>query len=918
MKMNSQRNSKHRIDFNLSNYEDLFNWINSLEVPLIKNVNKINDLKDGEIFIKLLKYYFQLNKQKYYFTILNSILMSENIIEKMKIVLRVMSQLTNNDKINSRIDLFRKNIYYFLSKDEYILELLFYVQYLYQKNNFNENKLDSNYNNIKDNSIISHKKNTYNSCDRNLNKKRLINNFYDYNQYKRIIVNDAINNNDDYKTRDNSIRKESKNIDSSNNNSILQKEYLKPKVNSIKSKKRTEISTNYFYLLNNYKNDTNTQRSHNFNSNNQNLNSNKTNDSKINFTDIINNQNEKEKNSIIKNEKQKNQNKTKKNISNTEREEKIKDLDILNKFNQIDGYLSKKLSKRRYYNYKPNIYKPINNIIKNDENKKIEKINLKSSVISENTEEPNINYLIGIFHKDKMKFFDGKEELNKYKIMKLSNPVIFEENKLNKINPKVYNFKGNLNKNKYINKHIKNHTIDDVYDSNNFLDNYMNKKEVNKPLKRNDYLEYISHKRNNKDNYLEMKNNNKYNEIKSLINNIEPIKRKYLSRQNSLLCDMNKKTSKELNNVIDNINSKKEKMPHSNSLCSLHKSSSKYNDAIKILNDKNFDKNTNTKTIKQIDKNNIMLWLKYLNLVKKEETNNILIPQYISDGILLCDIINKCENDNKIPDVFRKMSSKEEALINIKKALDFLKNLEDFPKRHVFDHELIFEIDEQTIWELLDDILIYYSDKNGYPKEFKEKEDSANDLNNFNDLINNTKNSFSRNMQKKLNQKNKFVFDINESYDFKKDRRINNKIHKYNKSVMDNIDYKFQNDYFLKKNISHKNAHHRNLSNDFQYNDMNKGYFYYVNELKNYFDNNKQNNLENNDLIPEEETILKNKQDNQRLKNINNSLYFNYDDNSKDIEIIEKTKYIQNKNINNNKSNISYNYTDFDNMKVIN
>ena len=55
MKMNSQRNLNHRKIFNLSNYKDLFNWINSLEVPLVKNVNKINDLKDGEIFIKLVK-----------------------------------------------------------------------------------------------------------------------------------------------------------------------------------------------------------------------------------------------------------------------------------------------------------------------------------------------------------------------------------------------------------------------------------------------------------------------------------------------------------------------------------------------------------------------------------------------------------------------------------------------------------------------------------------------------------------------------------------------------------------------------------------------------------------------------------------------------------------------------------------------
>ena len=922
MKMNSQRNSNHRILFNLSNYKDLFNWINSLGVPLIKNVNKINDLKDGEIFTKLLKYYFQLNKQKYYFTILNSILMSENIIEKMKIVLRIMSQLTDNDKINSRIELFRKNIYYFLSKDVYILELLFYVQYLYQKNSFNENKLDENYNNIKSN-MISCKKNTYNSCDRNLNNKRLINNFYDYNVYKRVIVNDAINNNDEYKTPESSIRKEFKNFNSSNNNSFLQNKYLKSKVNSIKSKKRTEISTNYFYLLNNYKKDTNTLN-HNINSNNQNLNSNQINDSKINLTDTLNNQDEKTKNLKNKNGKQRNRNKAKKNISNTERgekEEKIKDLNFLDKYNQIDGYLSKKINKKRNYNYKPNIYKPISNIDKKDEHKNIEKINLKSNEISENNEEPNINYLIGIFHKDKMNFFDGKKEQNKYKIMKLTNPVIFEENNLNKIKPKFCNFKEELNKKKYINKNINNHTIDYIDDSNNIFNNYMNKNEIIKPLKRNDDLEYNSHKNNNNDNNLDnQKNNNKYNEIKSLINNIEPIKRKYLSRQNSVLWDMNKKMPEDLNNVIEDTNNKKEIIPHSSSLCNLHKSSNKYNYDIKISdvknNDKNFDKNNQIKNIKQIDKNNIMLWLMYLKLIKKEEANSILIPQYISDGILLCDIINKCENENRIPDVYRKMSSKEEALINIKKALDFLKNLEKFPKRHVYDNELIFEIDEQTIWELLDDILNYYSDLNGYPKEFKENVNSTNNLNNFDDLINNNKNSLSRNIQRKLNQKNKYIFNINDSYNFKKNRRINNNNLKYNRSAMDDIDYKFKNDYFLEKNISHPHSYHRNLSNDFHNNDMNKDYFYYVNELKNYFDKNKQDKLKSNEFIQKEESILKNKQDDQRLMNINSSLYFNYNDDANNIDIIDKAKYY--KNINNKKSKIAYNYTDFEKMKIIN
>lgn len=92
---------------------------------------------------------------------------------------------------------------------------------------------------------------------------------------------------------------------------------------------------------------------------------------------------------------------------------------------------------------------------------------------------------------------------------------------------------------------------------------------------------------------------------------------------------------------------------------------------------------------------------------------------------------------------------------------------------------------------------------------------------------------------------------------------------------------------------------------------MNKDYFYYVNELKNYFDKNKQDKLKSNEFIQKEESILKNKQDDQRLMNINSSLYFNYNDDANNIDIIDKAKYY--KNINNKKSKIAYNYTDFEN-----
>ena len=68
LKSNENKNNNNLFNIKdiLKKYEELLIWINSIDSPLFKNVKNVEDLKDGNIFIHLLKYYFQQNKQKYY------------------------------------------------------------------------------------------------------------------------------------------------------------------------------------------------------------------------------------------------------------------------------------------------------------------------------------------------------------------------------------------------------------------------------------------------------------------------------------------------------------------------------------------------------------------------------------------------------------------------------------------------------------------------------------------------------------------------------------------------------------------------------------------------------------------------------------------------------------------------------------
>ena len=949
-------------DYNISsnNHEDLLNWINSLEMPISKKYNNIEDIKNADTFLELLKYYFQLKNQKYYLSLLNLKTINKQGNEKLKFILHIISQLIYNNEINLRIDILKKNINNFFDNEEMVWELLTYVKYLYEKNIYNghkmynnDNKNNSNiiYNNNKF-PITSFSKNTFKEIAKRKNQKKLLlKDFYNYNKYKRIIINDLINKNYECKSTKalnpkvlNNNMTDNLNIKNNNtylNNLKTENDKFENKnlrissdleintfshnyINKPKSLKRNLCSFYSVKNLNCFKNPNSNiknKKEIEFNSNN---NSNyNTYDNAINITDINNNLEDKKINNKKINEK----------IVFTEN-------NMSKSFNSISSILPNRSFSKNLkndissYNYKPNTKKFSSNIniisIIRDKEKEI-KIMDKKMQMNNNKYQNN---LIGMFQNDKMKSSEDEEDLNIYKIPKLTNPLVLYENNLKKIKPTPPRIKQKLTEK---NSSIKNSSI---YANSNYInnisnhidnDNYFSFKNANNIIKENNE-----------------KSNSKYTEIKNLIDNIEPIQKRFLTRQNSFLYE-----NKELNNIINDnrkeIKPKKQIVYHSKSTINRQNNLYNYNNINKNMfidkKDQKYNINiynikTENMTKEKIDKKEIIEWLKDINIIKNTDFNAILISEYVSDGIILCDIINECENDNnKIKGIFRPIASKEEALKNINKALDFLKKKENFPKRNISDYELIFEIDDQTIWGLLNDLYKYYSKKMGYTKN-KEIIDVSNSSNQINNLLN-EKNYYqlSRN-NKKIKDKEKLILNISDLNDFK-----NRTINKYqnhfdthlninrlnirrnysnilNISNINNNNNLFKNNFF--KNIMNVNdddinfrknacsvknstlAQQRNLSAQYERKEfINKGYFDYVNDLKSHFDKNKLIPKKGNEIIDNKQSYIFNSNDDNdnQLLNIKNKLYFNYNN----------YKNYNNKNKKNASPSIrtKYNYTEY-------
>ena len=918
----------------LKKYEELLIWINSIDSPLFKNVKNVEDLKDGNIFIHLLKYYFQQNKQKYYEGILNSAIRNKSSIEKMKIIFNIFLQLTNNNEINSRIIFFQKDINNFLRNNEFLMELVLYIKYLYKINIYNGNKLYKN--KEKDLKNNFYKNNSFYNYKQNKLSKRTIKDFYDYNKYKRVIINNFLNNNNENKNNKIENNKQYNDFPDDNKNILNKFKFIKKNDNSKNDIRNSKINNEIHTYIYKPKSFTKKINSNFYDLNNKSI--------TPHYNNIIisskYNENLNNKKNIInltdKNNDFNNKNEIKKKIFIMEEEDKSKDLLIdLDKKNNIcySSFIQTK-NKNHKYNNNIEIDKDNNRI----ENKK--------------------NFIFGLFFNDKIDNYKGGQELPIYKIYNLTNPIILNKEifeklsyKLNK-NKELFNIKNDSNEkirekeetinNQYLNKNLGNSNIEN-YTSHFPVENI--KKE---------YFSFLEKEKNDKKKEL--------NENNNLIENDNLFEKK-IKRHNSYLLGMNKQNQNNLNNFSENIKNVSYLNFYNNNKNSNMKSFSDKNlfhDNSKIIIDNNDIKRKKIKD-KKINKDNIYKWLLEFNIIKKGETSIITLPQIVSDGIILIDIINRfTEESNQIneKDIYRNISSKEEALININKALDYLKNIKDFPKRHVLDNELIFEIDDKAIWELLYDLYKYYSKKIKKRRNENNNQNNnlINNLNSISDLNKNRKEFWSRNDRgrafeiadlyshdkntsnkiynkkiKTINEENlfnnnyerdkKFIANsYNPNYGINNIKDINNGNNNININFVNNAKYqnnKDNNNYdnmIINQNNIEKNepfsfSLKRNLSSNYESSKLNNiGYFDYVNELKKKFDQNKIKNIsKNNENTDIRKSYFYHNKNNYQNLNYKKNLHFNYNEhlNNKKNDDYDalNNKYI-NTDYNNRKSNL--------------
>ena len=78
----------------------------------------------------------------------------------------------------------------------------------------------------------------------------------------------------------------------------------------------------------------------------------------------------------------------------------------------------------------------------------------------------------------------------------------------------------------------------------------------------------------------------------------------------------------------------------------------------------------------------------------------------------------------------RKISTKSQKNVNIKKVFDYLRGLEKFNTRHLWDEEEVSNGDPQVIWELLDDLWHFFTKRIVLDKNIKKPrpKSSANTL----------------------------------------------------------------------------------------------------------------------------------------------------------------------------------------------
>jgi Calponin homology (CH) domain len=111
-------------------------------------------------------------------------------------------------------------------------------------------------------------------------------------------------------------------------------------------------------------------------------------------------------------------------------------------------------------------------------------------------------------------------------------------------------------------------------------------------------------------------------------------------------------------------------------------------------------------------KETLISWLEDLNILRRGTVNTQLLPSICRTGVLFCDLINRLEGKSEpVKGIERNPRNRTQALANMSKALDHLRNLPKMNSRYLWSGKNIIEGDEFIVWGLLDDVKSLYTVK---------------------------------------------------------------------------------------------------------------------------------------------------------------------------------------------------------------
>ena len=333
----------------------------------------------------------------------------------------------------------------------------------------------------------------------------------------------------------------------------------------------------------------------------------------------------------------------------------------------------------------------------------------------------------------------------------------------------------------------------------------INYKNVDKfyPLIRKKFINELNdiNKNNNifKNNYVDQKNNTPLNNDNSDI--IDTIKNNIFSQ------NYNKNNNKPNTLIKHNKNNLPRKIPKNNKKKNLTFDFDNHNF------DTNLNKNTFTlNNIQTKDKDGISLslkkkiydWLVDINIIKDKIIKVDSLPTLCINGVLLCDLINRCEGKNEIiKGIIRRTNTRSQIQVNINKVLEYLRTLEKFPSRNLWNNIEISKGNNLIIWQLLDDIYNFYGNKINFKKRskkgFSNNNTSISSDTNNNNFLNRT---FTRTKEIITNRLENFEnntinnqFNTNININTNQNNTCNN-FKKKNKNIYLDNKYNSKNNYF--------------------------------------------------------------------------------------------------------------------------